>query len=478
VAVFQRSAHPPAVISMVSGLPVVLGAAQLTQWCSEQGGKNAARRLPELDQCRLLGSVALNLSLPAANAAQLPRKLGLHLGPCSPRKPHPKWGSNAVRETWESATGEMLGHGFASPSALLKSLYSGDVLGDEEFATELLEAVGVFSIPDPDLWGCPLLRCVVVPPADIPSGAKGAASSSSKKATSRPPPALPPPPPPPPAAAHDSLAAGRSRRKRKRKAPSYDEEEEKEEEEEEEEEGPSAGGLLGASSRVKEPSAGGLLRPSSRVEGGVLKVRVTVHVYMSRLLLYMIAHPSIRVLMSLLHPPHGATPSGIAALPAYPPTFRCHGGANSAPFTLEGVIKSVEHLGYREEPQPAGLALQLKQYQRQALAWMLDMESLPGGINSLFWEERPFADGGAPFHYSPALGEMRLSPPPLMRGGVLADEMGLGKTLEVLGLVVSTLHLPVEPPDVAGLIPSKSTLIVVPPTLVSQWLAEVLLLLV
>ena len=30
------------------------------------------------------------------------------------------------------------------------------------------------------------------------------------------------------------------------------------------------------------------------------------------------------------------------------------------------------------------------------------MEGLPRGINGLFWEERPFADGGS-FHYHTAL---------------------------------------------------------------------------
>ena len=64
------------------------------------------------------------------------------------------------------------------------------------------------------------------------------------------------------------------------------------------------------------------------------------------------------------------------------------GGAASPPFSLEGVLKSSEHGGYREAVQPEGLALTLKPYQQQALAWMSDMEALPRGINGLFWERR------------------------------------------------------------------------------------------
>ena len=46
------------------------------------------------------------------------------------------------------------------------------------------------------------------------------------------------------------------------------------------------------------------------------------------------------------------------------------GGASAAPFTLEGVLKSCEHLGYRHAEQPLNVAQQLKRYQLQTLAWM------------------------------------------------------------------------------------------------------------
>lgn len=303
-------------------------------------------------------------------------------------------------EHWEKQSGEVLGQGFASASAVFEALYEGKLLIDEPHAPDLLHAISTLSIPDPTLWASPLIRCLVVPPAKLT--------------------------PKSPAASSDTPA------------------------------------------RPARPVAD--LAPTLSLEDGTLRVRLVLHVYFSRLLLYMIAHPSIRVLMTHLRAPVEPTP--VAALPRYSPTFRSTGG-EAAPFSLEGVLKSVEHAGYRAHRQPAGLALTLKPYQQQALAWMVDMEALPGGINSLFWEVRPFADGGDPFHYSPQLGEMRLSAPPLMHGGVLAEEMGLGKTLEVVGLVLSTLNLPLETPPSSAFLPSRSTLVVVPPALVSQWLAEI-----
>ena len=57
---------------------------------------------------------------------------------------------------------------------------------------------------------------------------------------------------------------------------------------------------------------------------------------------------------------------------------------------------------------------------------MVDMEDeplLPRGVTGLFWEVRPWADGGR-YYYSRALGEMRLQAPPVALwgegGGILA----------------------------------------------------------
>jgi len=139
--------------------------------------------------------------------------------------------------------------------------------------------------------------------------------------------------------------------------------------------------------------------------------------------------------------------------------------------------------------------LELLLHQQHAICWMIQMEHLKGayGINSLFWEERTFPDGGH-FYYSPALGQVRLgAPPPHMKGGLLCDEQGLGKTVEVLGLIMATLSELKKAAESASKVAynyddgeyysaqsddeddcvAHTTLIIVPPALLVQWLHEI-----
>jgi SNF2 family DNA or RNA helicase len=57
--------------------------------------------------------------------------------------------------------------------------------------------------------------------------------------------------------------------------------------------------------------------------------------------------------------------------------------------------------------------------------------------------------------------ELRDEPPFKVRGGFIADEMGLGKTILMLGTLISN--------------PLKSTLIVLPPILIDQWVSQITL---
>ena len=107
-------------------------------------------------------------------------------------------------------------------------------------------------------------------------------------------------------------------------------------------------------------------------------------------------------------------------------------------------------------PQPKTLKTQLRNYQRQAVQWMLDRE-----LQGL----RGKAAGGK----AADLGDCAIVSP--IRGGILADEMGLGKSLELMSLLLLNAGSPrddVFTKDAGLLTPAKTTLIICPQTLLSQ----------
>jgi hypothetical protein len=124
-------------------------------------------------------------------------------------------------------------------------------------------------------------------------------------------------------------------------------------------------------------------------------------------------------------------------------------------FTTAGLMRAMESAGYAEMANPPGLLLSLYSYQRQTLQWMYDRETQPGGLNALFWEERPSHMGHArdplegsmapadhTFYYNAMAGELRDERPPIVTGGFLCEEMGLGKSEQP-----APLHpLPPPPP--------------------------------
>ena len=253
-------------------------------------------------------------------------------------------------------------------------------------------------------------------------------------------------------------------------------------------------------------------------------VSVTVHLYVSRLLFYLIADSALAQLLAPLDPvgpvkPVGAVECLDSAVFSQPPVA-------ADQFSISGILARAAHTGYKAAKQPAGIALQMKAYQLQTLQFLLDHEALPRGLNGLFWEARsfhpyvePVADGPMPsatssssttsaaargrkgrgskrtpdrtlgdcdddsFYISPRLGELRLECPPLVRGGLLTEEMGLGKTLEIVALIVASRTDAAHKAKLKGipavrqkpgvLVDSEATLVVVPETLVEQWKTEI-----
>jgi hypothetical protein len=90
--------------------------------------------------------------------------------------------------------------------------------------------------------------------------------------------------------------------------------------------------------------------------------------------------------------------------------------------TLSGLLSAVEAQERPEAPQPPGLTVQLRPYQRQSLRFMLDAEQ--GRNAEAFWAARTLPDGTRAW-YSSMLRRLTLDEPRSLRGGMLCEEMGL-----------------------------------------------------
>jgi DNA repair protein RAD5 len=154
------------------------------------------------------------------------------------------------------------------------------------------------------------------------------------------------------------------------------------------------------------------------------------------------------------------------------------------------------------EAEPADtFAMSLRPYQKQALHWMMKKEkdertNREPSMHPL-WEEYewplkdaddcdvPQYDGQSKFYVNPYSGELSLDFPVQDQhclGGILADEMGLGKTIQMLALIHTHRPEATARPKPAGLMTQRfssappaaprTTLVVAPMSLLSQWHSE------
>ena len=135
-------------------------------------------------------------------------------------------------------------------------------------------------------------------------------------------------------------------------------------------------------------------------------------------------------------------------------------GGGRVLWSYDRMMEAVQQVFPQEESEPVGLAndIQLRPYQRQSLSFVLQMER-----NST----KPLAGrrvfGGSPLS--------------LVRGGWVCDEVGMGKTAVAIAAVLANPSSAPRPSDSAYMhheyAKYKTTLIVVPSTLVQQWEDEI-----
>ncbi|TFK67239.1 hypothetical protein BDN72DRAFT_843332 [Pluteus cervinus] len=170
-----------------------------------------------------------------------------------------------------------------------------------------------------------------------------------------------------------------------------------------------------------------------------------------------------------------------------------HEGATNIPFFYSILEPAPVIESKREETaQPPDLRAKLLPFQRRSVAWLLEREgktlSADGSVVPLtsstdysFWEK--IEEGNYVWYYNRLSGVLSqdapVEPSPAL-GGILAEEPGLGKTMETIALILMNPAPPERNPSVTRWDPAtelnvraiKTTLIVTPPSLASQWVDE------
>lgn len=164
--------------------------------------------------------------------------------------------------------------------------------------------------------------------------------------------------------------------------------------------------------------------------------------------------------------------------------------ARSAEEITDSVTKMLNQLVSADFPTmepPSTVKTPLLQHQKQAL-WFMTEKEKPRKFgpeeadNNSLWRMK--VDGTGRKQYKEIItGIVSTEEPPQVFGGLLADMMGLGKTLSILTLAVSSLDeakaFAKSPPPknlihkVPGIKNTKTTLLIVPLSTVSNWVGQI-----
>lgn len=151
----------------------------------------------------------------------------------------------------------------------------------------------------------------------------------------------------------------------------------------------------------------------------------------------------------VLQPPCTSATSKPAFISMFPRLSRS-GPRDFSPISM--AMEAIESHGYDElTPQQRRkiydiLKITLFRFQEQTVRWMLDKENDTNISSDFFWKEYPFTDTQfckeSKFYFHPLSGNVRLSRPIRIRGGIVAEGKGLGKTFEVLALIAAQKENP------------------------------------
>ncbi|KAJ7026292.1 SNF2 family N-terminal domain-containing protein [Mycena alexandri] len=161
-------------------------------------------------------------------------------------------------------------------------------------------------------------------------------------------------------------------------------------------------------------------------------------------------------------------------------------------YSILGPAPHLQHSTADLAMQPEALLPTLLPFQRRSVAWLLAREGKmvtpngeivdkpTDGRNFSFWER--IEEGNEVFFMNRLSGNLARTAPEeeVALGAILAEEPGLGKTLEIISLLLLNPASPDRHPGVKRWDPEanvevkavKTTLIVTPPALASQWIDE------
>ncbi|KAK7030788.1 SNF2 family helicase [Favolaschia claudopus] len=161
-------------------------------------------------------------------------------------------------------------------------------------------------------------------------------------------------------------------------------------------------------------------------------------------------------------------------------------------YSVLGPAPTIQHLVADRAMQPEELLPDLLPFQRRSVAFLLDREGMmvtPNGevndkpsnsVHFSFWER--IEEGGTTFFIHRVTGDITPTDPEEAQswGAILAEEPGLGKTLEIISLLLLNPASPNRNPELKRWDPEanvevravKTTLIVTPVSLATQWVDE------